>query len=185
MTPAAIFSSETDLPWANKCAAHMESLGFAPHIITGIGDGSLLGPAIARGMVAAMIEIADGGIVAKCDVDSKLTLPGADWLHAATEEEARAFTKGHGNTCIAFSAHVERLALIHDWLEGGTGNACSSCTICFGLRAPSVSGGIITRQRGAFRFSAGDTFPAGAMIGTLAHHELPEIRAANMAGLWP
>jgi hypothetical protein len=91
---------------------------------------------------------------------------------------------GHGNTCVAFSAHADRLREIHAWLEGGSGNACSSCTICFGLRAPSVSGGVIRRQRGAFRYSAGGTFPSGAMIATLPSYDLPESRDANMASLW-
>lgn len=184
MIPVAIFTSQTDIPWAGKCAAHMESLGFRPHVITGIGQGSLMGPVVARGMVAAMIEIAEGGIVAKCDADSKVTPAGATWLQSATEQEARAFYMGHGNTCIAFSAHVTRLRIIHDWLEGGYGNGCASCTICYGLRAPAVSGGTIQRQRGAFRFSAGTVFPEGAMIATLTPHELPESRYVNMADLW-
>jgi len=184
MTPAAIFSSQTDLPWANKCAEHMEALGFNPHIISHIGGGSLIGVDIARQIVAAMIEIAEGGIVAKCDVDSKLTQAGADWLHASSSIEARAFSKGHANTCIAFACHVDRLTRIRDWLVPAYGNACASCTISYGLRSPTVSGGTIARQRGAYSFTPGNANPNTGMIATLPKFELDEIRDAAMRELW-
>lgn len=184
MTPAAIFSSTTDLPWANKCAEHMANLGFKPHIISNIGHGSLIGADIAQEMVAAMIEIADGGIVAKCDVDSKLTQAGADWLHASTTEEARAFSKGHGNTCIAFACHHNSLTRIRDWLVSAYGNACASCTISYGLRSPTISGGTMARQRGAYTFTPAYPNSTGAMIATLPNFELAEMRDQAMSELW-
>jgi len=184
MIPAAIFSSQTDLPWAQKCAEHLESLGFKPHVISHIGGGSLVGADIAREMVAAMIEIADGGIVAKCDADSKLSQAGADWLHASTAEESRAFSKGHGNTCIAFAAHVDRLSRIREWLVPAYGNACASCTISYGLRSPTISGGTIARQRGAYSFTLGNPNPNGAMIATLPKFELSEMRDVAMSEIW-
>jgi hypothetical protein len=184
MIPTAIFSSQTDLPWAHKCAEHMEALGFQPHIITNIGSGSLIGADIAREMVAAMIQIADGGIIAKCDVDSKLSQAGADWLHGSTAEEARAFSKGHNNTCIAFACHLDRLTRIKDWLVPAYGNACASCTISFGLRSPTISGGTMARQRGAYSFTPAYPNPTGAMIATLPKFELSEMRDTAMSELW-
>jgi len=184
MIPAAIFSSQSDLPYANKCAEHMEALGFKPHVISHIGSGSLIGADIAREMVAAMLDIAEGGIVAKCDADSKLTQAGADWLHASSSIESRAFSKGHGNTCIAFAAHVDRLTRIRDWLVPAYGNACASCTISYGLRSPTISGGTIARQRGAYSFTPANPNPNGAMIATLPQFELAEMRDAAMNELW-
>lgn len=184
MIPIAIFASEEDLPWSDLAASDARANGFDPHVIRGIGNGLLSGPRMAQEMVAAMLDISTDGIVAKLDVDTRLTALGAEWLAGAAGTHGRRFGQGQAPRCVGFSAHVDRLRKVHAWLDGGRGNACASCTICFGLRIFDVSGGSMETKRGLITYKAGSEVPPEALAITLPAHELPSQRSRNMDALW-
>lgn len=184
MIPIAIFASEEDLPWYDLAAADARANGFDPHVIRGIGNGLLSGPRMAQEMVAAMLDISTGGIVAKLDVDTRLTALGAEWLAGATGTHGRRFGQGQAPRCVGFSAHVDRLRKVHAWLDGGRGNACASCTICFGLKMTPVSGGRMSVKRGLVSFRDGMWIPPESLAITLPARELPSQRTRNMDALW-
>jgi hypothetical protein len=186
-----IFSSDFDLPYAESCANHLETLGIAPLIIKGIPAGreqlGLRGSQVAREMLDAMISSTgdDNEVVFRIDVDTKLLPIGAEWLGGITHGEARGYMVGNSKVCVCSGGTRKHLLNIRPLLQTAIGEGCcSGCLINFALNQMKDGGGIMKRTRGLWRLNPDEETPPDAHLITMPPRELDSQRKAQMELMW-